>query len=727
MGWFDEQIKERKKSDNDLFEDSFINIAGSIMGSGIAGMLNDERQIAKNAIESVLKYYGVKPREIPDNVREFEDQLEFLLRPNGIMYREVRLTENWYEDAIGAMLTVRRSDETPIALIPHGVRGYVFLDPKTGKQTKVTKENRDDFEEAALVFYKPFPLRKINVLDLIRYIGWTISKNDVAIAVIITLMVTLTGMLLPKINNIIFSKVIVSESYRALMGIAVFLVCVSLSLMLFNTAKTVVISRLNTKMQICVESAAMMRLLSLPAGFFKRFGAGELSAKMSYLNNLCSMLMSSVFSTALSGVFSLIYIGQIFKYAKALVVPSIIIILITVITSTVTVLLQMRIRKEQMELSAKESGMSFALISGIQKIRLSGSEKRAFARWGNLYAKEAKLDYDPPLLLKIAPVISTGITLLGAVLLDYLAVKNGVAVAEYYAFQSAYGMVSGAFSALAGIGIDIAQIKPVIDQVSPILDEVPEISEGKQMVTKLSGGIELNNISFRYNENMPLVLDDLSLRIRPGQYIAIVGKTGCGKSTLMRLLLGFEKPQKGAIYYDGKDINSLDLKSLRRSIGAVTQNGKLFQGDIYENIVISAPGLTVDDAWEAAEMAGMADDIREMPMGMFTMISEGSGGISGGQKQRLMIARAVAPKPKILMFDEATSALDNITQKKVADSLKGLKCTRIVIAHRLSTIKDCDRIIVLDGGKIIEDGTYDELIEADGFFAELVQRQRLDA
>ena len=202
--------------------------------------------------------------------------------------------------------------------------------------------------------------------------------------------------------------------------------------------------------------------------------------------------------------------------------------------------------------------------------------------------------------------------------------------------------------------------------------------------------------------------------------------TGCGKSTLMRLMLGFETPQKGAVYFDGKDISDVDLKSLRRNIGVVMQNGKLFSGDIFSNITISAPWLTMDEAWRAAELSGIAEDIRRMPMGMHTMISEGSGGVSGGQRQRLMIARAIAPKPKVLMFDEATSALDNLTQKTVSESLDGLKCTRIVIAHRLSTIKQCDRIIVLDKGKIIEDGTYDNLIDNGGFFAELVARQRLD-
>ena len=307
------------------------------------------------------------------------------------------------------------------------------------------------------------------------------------------------------------------------------------------------------------------------------------------------------------------------------------------------------------------------------------------------------------------------------------AVKSGVTVAEFYAFSTAYGMVNTAFLALASVAAGIADIRPVLEVARPILEAEPEISADKHVVTKLSGSIELNNVTFRYRDDMPPVLDDLSLRIRPGQYVAVVGKTGCGKSTLMRLLLGFETPQKGAVYYDGHDLSTIDLKSLRRRIGTVMQDGKVFTGDIYSNIVICAPWLTHDDAWEAAETAGLADDIRAMPMGMNTLLSEGQGGISGGQRQRLLIARAVAPKPKILMFDEATSALDNITQKQVSDALDKMKCTRIVIAHRLSTIRQCDRILVLDQGKIAEDGTYEELIAKNGVFAELVARQRPDA
>jgi ABC-type bacteriocin/lantibiotic exporter with double-glycine peptidase domain len=279
---------------------------------------------------------------------------------------------------------------------------------------------------------------------------------------------------------------------------------------------------------------------------------------------------------------------------------------------------------------------------------------------------------------------------------------------------------------LATITACTASISPILELAKPIMDTEPETSVGKKMINRLSGSIEVNNVSFRYNENMPYVLDDLSLKINRGQYIAVVGASGCGKSTLLRLLLGFEEPQKGAIYYDANDIKSIDLKSLRRTIGCVIQNSKLMTGSIYENIVVSAPWLTIKDAWEAAEMAGVAEDIREMPMNMHTLVADGGGGLSGGQKQRILIARALAPKPKILFLDEATSALDNITQKHVSQTLDNLNCTRIVIAHRLSTIRQCDRVIMLEKGRIVEDGTYDDLMALNGKFAELVERQQLN-
>lgn len=726
MGWFDEQIKQRKENDESIFSDSFVNIASAVMGSKISAALNDNKQITKNAIDEILKYYHVKSREVPENIKDMNEQLEYLMRPYGIMRRTVHLEKGWYKDAIGAMLATKKESGEVVALIPTGLAGYSYFDSESGKRIKISHKNEVLFELEALAFYKPFPMKKIGVPSLMKYILETLSLADLILFGLATLAATLVGMLSPKINHIIFSDVIENESMQLFFAVTVFLVCVSVSMLLINMLKSILMARVNTKISLSVEAATMMRVMSLPPSFFKEYSAGELSGRAQYIGSLCNMLISTVLSTGLTSVFSLIYITQIFTYAPALVIPALAIIITTILFSVISSLIQMKISKNRMEFSTKESGMQYAMITGVQKIKLSGAEKRAFARWANLYAKGAKLTYDPPTFIKINSVISTAISLVGTLVMYWAAVKSGISVADYYAFNTAYGMVSGAFMSLAGIALTVAQIKPIIDMAKPILEAVPEISEGKQVVTKLSGGIELNNVSFRYNETMPNVLEDFSLKIRPGQYVAIVGTTGCGKSTLMRIMLGFETPQKGAVYYDGKDLSALDLKSVRRNIGTVMQSSKLFSGDIYSNIVISAPWLTIDEAWEAAEMAGIAEDIRRMPMGMHTIISEGSGGISGGQRQRLAIARAIAPKPKILMFDEATSALDNLTQKQVSDSLEKLKCTRIVIAHRLSTIRACDRIIVLDKGKIIEDGTYEELIAKNGFFAGLVERQRLD-
>ena len=726
MGWFDEQIRQRREADNAVFEDSFLNMAGAVMGRRMSEALNDDRRLAEDAIGEILKFYHIKPQEVPETITDMNEVLEYLLRPSGIMRRNVNLDSGWYRDAVGAMLGTRTDDGTLVALIPTGLSGYSFLDRSTGKLTKLSRRTEHLIAREAVAFYKPFPLQKMSTGSLFRYILEQIEPRDAALVAFSMLLVTLVGMLTPKLNQMLFSQVLNSGSTTVLLGMAVFMACASVSALLLSTARTMITARVGTKLNVSVEAATMMRLLSLPPDFFKAYSAGELSDRSQYLNTLASQVVSVVMSTGLTSVFSLLYISQIFVYAPALVAPALVVTLLTVAVTVAQVFVRMKIARQQMELGSKESGMSYQLISGIQKIRLSGAEKRAFARWGRLFSKSAALSYDPPMFLKISSVITLAISLLGTMSLYYAAIRSGVTIAEYYAFNAAYGMVNGAFLSLAGIASTIAAIKPVLEMAKPIMETVPEVAEDKLVLTRISGGVELNNVTFRYTEDMPPVLDDLSLKIRPGQYVAIVGKTGCGKSTLMRVMLGFETPQKGAVYYDGRDLKKIDLKSLRRRIGAVMQNGKMFTGDIFSNITISAPWLTLEDAWEAAEVAGLAEDIRNMPMGMNTLISEGQGGISGGQRQRLLIARAVAPKPRILMFDEATSALDNLTQKQVSEALDRMKCTRIVIAHRLSTIRQCDRIIVLDKGKIIEDGSYDELLEKNGFFADLVARQRLD-
>ena len=724
MSWFEEQIKIRKKQDDRDLADAMEDIASSVLHRRNASFGNDRKNI-KNALDEILRYNRIKTRDIPDDIHELEDQIDYLFRPHGIMRRNVKLEKGWHKNAAGPYIGFKK-DGSVVALIPNAVYGYSWIDRESGKKIRVTSKNEGLFMEDAICFYKPFPNKKLNVASLFVYIFDCIPLSSRILLVAATLIASLVGMLSPKITNILFSDVLESEDHRLLIAIALFAISVNLSMILFSAIKNLFNSRISTQTGIAVEAATMARILSLPANFFKQFSAGELSTKTQHINTFCSSIFSAFTLTGLTSLMSLLYIFQIFQYAPALVLPSILITLTALAFTAVSTFLRMKETKVSMGIAEKKNGMTYSFVTGIQKIKLSGSEKRAFARWTRLYNEEVKHTYGIPSHLILSEAIVMAIYSLGSIVMYFTAVKSQIAVADYYAFTAAYGVVSGAFSALVSIGLQLASIRPILDQIKPILDAVPEVDESKTVVSRLSGLIELENVSFRYADNQPNVIENLSLKITPGQYVAIVGKTGCGKSTLIRLLLGFETARKGSISFDKKHIETLDLKSLRKNIGVVMQNGKLFHGDIYSNITISAPWLSLDDAWKAAELAGIADDIREMPMGMNTMISEGGGGISGGQKQRLMIARAIAPNPQILMFDEATSALDNITQKKVSESLDSLKCTRIVIAHRLSTIRQCDRVIVLDGGKIIEDGTYDELIAKNGFFAELVERQRIE-
>lgn len=726
MGIYEEQIRERIAYDDEALNESFLKMTGAILGNKMVSKLKNSGSSAESAIGALLKYYNVKETVIPSKIDDLDEKLEYVLQPQGIMRRRVHLDENWYKVAFGPFLGMFKDGDGVIAIIPGAFGGYKYFDETTGSYIKVDKKIADKIDSEAYAFYKPFPMRKIKAIDLVKYITDLITPADIICILMLYLFTTLLGFLLPAFTNVLYGKVIEMANVAILLAIGFLMIMTGISQILVTAIQSIVTTRINTKVSVTVNAATMMRVFSLPVDFFRDYSAGELTALTEYVEALCETFINTILSSTLTSLFSLLYLTQIFKYAPALVGPSVVIVLVTSVFSVISSLANMKRAEETMKVSSKSVGLSYSLISGIEKIKLAGAEKRAFAKWADAYSKEAALEYNPPTFIKYSGVISLGITMIGTIVMYYITVSTGVSLSEYAAFNVAFGYLSGAFDGLIGIVQDVANIKPTLNMCKPLFDAVPEASEQKEILTGVKGDISLEHVTFRYNENMPYVIDDLSLKIKKGQYVAIVGKTGCGKSTLVRLLLGFERPESGAIYVDGKDLKSIDLKSLRRHIGTVMQNGKAFQGDIFSNIVISAPKATLDDAWEAARLAGLDEDIENMPMGMNTIISEGQGGISGGQRQRLLIARAVAPKPNLLIFDEATSALDNVTQKKVSDALDELKCTRIVIAHRLSTIKNCDRIIVLEGGHIIEDGTYDELMKKDGYFKDLVSRQQIE-
>lgn len=342
-----------------------------------------------------------------------------------------------------------------------------------------------------------------------------------------------------------------------------------------------------------------------------------------------------------------------------------------------------------------------------------------------MFTQSRKINYRKETITTVINAVTAIAPLVFNLVFYIMAVKKGMELdtGQFIAFTTAFGTFSGAMISIITVVIQINVIKPTYDMARPIIETLPEYDEEKEDPGELTGAIRIENVSFRYEEDAPLILKDINIDIKPGEYVGLVGSSGSGKSTLFRMLLGFETPETGQVYYDDKDLANVNIRALRKQLGVVMQNAQLLSGDIFNNIIGANTKLTMDDAMEAARKAGMEEDIKAMPMGLHTVVSEGAGTLSGGQRQRLLIARAIVNNPKILYFDEATSALDNRTQKIVQDSLDSLNSTRIVIAHRLSTIINCDRILVMDKGRIAEEGTYDELMAMGGIFARMAERQ----
>jgi len=717
---FSGQINERRKNDQEAMRRAAENLSQTLLSDSFSF------EEVEDDIILILRYYKLPYVKVPKEVTDEKEKVNYVCSASGLMKREVRLEKGWYKCAFGAFLCKFKDSDKYVAVIPNTFGKYSYFDKESKKRIKLNRKTAELFEDNAICFYKPLPNTSLSVFQLVKFGLSSWSVSDIIWTVILLLITTSVGLCLPILNEFLFSTVVTEKSISLLLSTLLYIVCVNLSMLLINVMKSMFSQRNGVKMDAALRSASMIRMLSLSPAFFSQYSSGEIMTRMEYMNTISSRIVNTIFSTILPSLFSLAYLSQINVYTSELLIPSLIVILAQVTFSIYTTFRQMKISKRIMEIEVENSGIGIEMISGIQKIKVTGSEKRTFARYADEFAKQTRLSYNPPFFNKFNGVISLTITLLGQLLIYSTIIGTSITASEYYAFQASFGMISGAITSLVAVALEVANLKPSIEMLQPLIQDVPENIDNAREILYLDGRIDINNISFKYNENEKNIIKNLSLKIKPGEYVAIVGKTGCGKSTLVKLLLGFIKPQTGSILYDNLDLESLEKRSLRRKIGTVMQNDQLFTADIYNNIVICDPTLSLDRAWEAAEIAGIADDIRKMPMGMHTIISEGSGGISGGQKQRIAIARAIAPRPKILIFDEATSALDNITQRKISKSLDKLDCTRIVIAHRLSTIKNCDRIIVIDDGHIVEDGTYDELVNKNGLFTSLINRQRLD-
>ena len=691
------------------------------------GLIGRKRPVPQNdesALRQVLEALGVTDYELEDDeMLSPEEQLTGILRPRGIMMRDIHLTGEWWKECVGPLLGYAR-DGRLVALLPSKTGlGYQFRE-KDGTLKKVSrKEMAEVLKPTAITFTKALPLRPLKIKDLLKFTWSVVSGPNALLLVGCALIVVLLGMFTPMANKLIFDTVIPTGDASDLLPITGLLIGATVGTLLLTLTRNLYIIRIQHIVELHVQNAVMARTFLLSPTFFSKNSSGELSAKLQNISTLASLVNEAIVGALLSAVLSIIYVVQVYIYGGKLVWPALLIIAVQVLMLVMKYRETLKDNEKYTDRAAKLSGLEYNLFAGIQKLKLTGSEDRAFVRWLDNYSQTVGFIYNPRFRNCLGAALTAIVGLAGTMLIFWSTLSNGVSTSDYIAFSSAFGMITAAIMQLSMIVPSLAQIKPMLESVKPILEAVPEMEEKAPQVEDLFGGIEVSGLSFRYEEDGPLILDDLSLRIEPGEYVGIVGKSGCGKSTLMRLLLGFEQPLSGGIYYDNYDLSKVDKASLRRKIGCCLQSGSLFTGDIFHNITITAPWATHEDAWDALRMACLEEDVRRMPMGLHTVVSEGGGGFSGGQKQRILIARALISKPEIIFFDEATSALDNISQKAVSDNLDSLMCTRVVIAHRLSTIRHCDRIIVLDKGKIAEEGTFEELMANKGLFYEMSIRQ----
>ena len=614
--------------------------------------------------------------------------------------------------------------ERPVALLPAGRGRYDLVDPASGARRRVDPDLAATLLPDAWVLVRSLGATVAGLRELFR-LGLRGTRRDLAFLLLLGGVVGAASLLLPIASKVVFNQIVPDNERSRLVGLVAGLWLVAAATALATLARGTVFVRLRTRFESQARQAGWDRLLRLPAGFFARYSVGELLNRTESLDVTRQLLTDSVVASLLNGLFALANLALVVAAGGLLAVVGTVVVLLQLALVLVFSVVQIGTGRRQLAATNRAQALVLQLLKGIAKLRVAGAERRGFGEWAALFAAQRALQMRQSLLAlrttvttTVWPTVGTLAVVVAAAGLDRLQFTAG----DYLAVTTA---LAQAITGVTSVGVAAAvlvQCVPYVEQLRPILDAAVEVDEAREDPGELQGRIELSRVRFRYDPDGPPVLDDVSLEVRPGEFVAVVGPSGAGKSSLMRLLLGFETPEAGTVSYDGRDLAGLDVGAVRRQIGTVLQSASLMPGTIQSNIAGGLP-LSRDDAWAAAAAAGVADDIRAMPMAMETVISEGTSTLSGGQRQRIIIARALAARPRILLFDEATSALDNVTQATVSQSVARLQVSRVVIAHRLSTIEGADRIYVLQAGRVVQQGSFAELSGAPGPFADLARRQ----
>ena len=673
-----------------------------------------------------------------------EPLIDALASAYRIRIRRVILRDDWWRTDVGPLLAFTEAGD-PIALLNHGGHGYELYDPTSGEGRKVTRDVAHGLQGEAVMLYPPLPAGCRTLRDLLRTVLPDV-RSDLRLVGAMGLAGGLVAALTPILTSVMIEDVLPSADVEQHIQIILGLACAALGIASFEIVKAIGLLRVEGRADLRLQAAAFDRLMRLPAGFFRRFAVGDLADRVLGIQTIRQIISGTTVQGLLGMTFAVFSLILLLFFNWKLAIVAFGLVLVAILMTVYWGQLQLREERQRVAHQGEAEGFIVQTLTGLEKLRISAAEGRAYARWAHIFARQKRRFVGAQRFANLQdifhatfPVLATAVIFAAAsVLLKNDAselqlqalVTNDpgekpapMSTGDFVACNTAFGQFLAAMTTLATALTQSLTAVPVFQRLRPIIEEPMEGAVANNTAPPLRGGIEFSHLSFRYDPGGPPVLDDFSLAIEPNEFVAIVGPSGSGKSTLIRLLLGFERGEAGEIYFDQTPVSALDMPSVRQQIRVVLQHGQLVSGSIFSNIVGVSSTLTQEDAWRAAKQAGLDEDIEAMPMGMHTLITEGINTISGGQRQRLMIARALVQRPRVLLLDEPTSALDNRTQDIVMETLTQLTATRIVIAHRLSTVRAADRIIVMDKGKILQSGTFDELMSVEGPFKEMAHRQ----
>jgi NHLM bacteriocin system ABC transporter ATP-binding protein len=708
------------------------SIVGRLAGVITAGPgLSRSRTVDANRLLAACREVGEAmgiALEAPAGVLSGSDDLAnamTIARASRVRTRRLLLRADWWTNSVGPLVAFVGDDRRAVAVLPGAGGGHIIVDPTSGTSRELTRATAAELAPEAVMFYRPLPSRALNVRDLLKYGAATVQADFLRV-MLAALGLGLLALATPLVTKLLIDSVLPRAEIDQLLICAIALVVVTLVAGGFQMMQGIAMLRLESRLDWVLQAAVVDRLLRMPASFFRNFSVGDLADRTLGIEAVRIMVTGRVirgFLALLSGVCSfavMLYLDSgLCMLAAALAVLRI--AMVVAIS-----LVRLPKERESLRLQGWLEGLVLQFLTGVGKLRIANATMHALAIWVERFGEQKRNFIASQRAANLLKSLETAFPALATLLIFALAEKGSSVrlhdLGTFLAFYAAFGLSLAAVGEWALATGELLVAIPRIERLRPIISTATEISDERKSVGEIGGSIEFAKVSFRYGGNGPRILDDVSLNVGNGEYLAIVGPSGSGKSTLFRLLLGFEQPESGVIFVDGKSLESIDIGLLRRQVGVVLQNSRLASGSVYDNICGGAQ-LSIDRAWEIARLAGLDGDLEAMPMGMQTIIAEGVNTLSGGQRQRLLIARALAHRPRLLLMDEATSALDNRTQAVVSDSISRLNLTRIVIAHRLSTVQSADRIVVLAGGRIAQSGTFAELMAQPGLFADFAERQ----